>query len=162
MAKTNLIVDLDGTLALDDHRRPMIESHGWGAYFDLCHNDELNQPVLMIIERFWMTHNVHIFTGRADSTRAATEEWLQAHFVPHSSLEMRPSAGVDMNSGSQAALGCDKNWKGALLEKHDLTPDNVEFVLDDRDDMVAWWRDRGFTCFQVRAQGQMYHTDREE
>ena len=158
--KTSIIVDLDGTLALDDHRRPLIESHGWGAYFDLCHGDELNTAVLGIVERYCMTHNVHIFTGRADTTRRVTERWLRDNFVPFKHLEMRPSAGVDMNSGSQAALGCDKDWKGALLDKYKLTPDNVEFVLDDRDDMVVWWRERGFTCFQVRAQGQMYHTDR--
>ena len=158
--KTNLIVDLDGTLALDDHRRPLIESHGWGEYFALCHGDSLNGPVLAIIEYFCMTHNIHIFTGRADSTREETEEWLANNFVPYRVLEMRPSEGVDMNSGSQAALGCDKDWKGKLIDKYNLTPDNVEFVLDDRDDMVEWWRDRGFDCFQVRPQGRMYHTDR--
>ena len=43
------IFDLDGTIALIDHRRPLLESKSsdrWQKFFAACVDDEPNKPVI--------------------------------------------------------------------------------------------------------------------
>lgn len=42
------IFDLDGTLALNEHRQYLVqgETKNWGAFFAACVNDEPNVPVI--------------------------------------------------------------------------------------------------------------------
>lgn len=39
--------------------------------------------------------------------------------------------------------------KPELLQKAGITPDKVYFILEDRDSMVAKWRELGYRCLQV-------------
>lgn len=158
--KNTIICDLDGTLAIDDHRRPLIQSAGWKAYFDACVDDVLNEPTAKFLE-LWAFHCLHvmdgkivILTGRCESQRAVTESWLQQHGIPYDHLLMRPQDSYDPLARDEAtangAWTKDEDVKLAMIKSLDLRPENVLCCLDDRDRMVVFWRELGFTCWQVR------------
>lgn len=43
----------------------------------------------------------------------------------------------------------DTEVKPELLKNRGITPDDVAFILEDRNVMVQKWRELGFTCLQV-------------
>lgn len=154
--KNTLICDLDGTLALDDHRRPLIQSHGWKAYFDACVDDVLNYPTAAFLG-MWQEgyeNTTVILTGRCESQRAATESWLEQHGVEYTHLLMRPQDSYDplavCEDTTDGKWTKDEEVKLAMIRQLDLRPENVICCLDDRDRMVVFWRELGFDCWQVR------------
>lgn len=155
--KNTIICDLDGTLALDDHRRPLIQSQGWKAYFDACVDDTLNEPTAVFLG-MWVrqshANQVVILTGRCESQREVTVNWLNANRIPCDHLLMRPQDSYDpMAVNEDTANGAwtkDEDVKLAMIKSLDLRPGNVLCCLDDRDRMVVFWRELGFTCWQVR------------
>jgi len=154
--KNTLICDLDGTLALDDHRRPLIQSHGWKAYFDACVHDTLNYPTAAFLGMWQEGHEnaTVILTGRCESQRAVTEAWLKHHGVHYDHLLMRPADSYDplavCEDTTDGKWTKDEEVKLAMIRQLDLRPENVICCLDDRDRMVVFWRELGFDCWQVR------------
>ena len=154
--KKNIIVDLDGTLAYDDHRRPLISSHGWSTYFAALQKDEPNLDLITLLQHLSGVMKIHIFTGRCDSVKKETEDWLSTHKVPYDVLCMRPKDTPYPNFHkplSEQAFVTDSELKFKMLERYSLHPYNVVMVFDDRNEMVDWWRLRGFSCSQVRPEG---------
>jgi len=155
--KNTLICDLDGTLALDDHRRPLIQSHGWKAYFDACVDDVLNEPVARFLGMWVHQHpenKIVMLTGRCESQRAVTMSWLHNRDVSPDHLLMRPQGSYDplavCEDTTDGKWTKDEEVKLAMIRQLDLRPENVICCLDDRDRMVVFWRELGFDCWQVR------------
>lgn len=157
--RNTLICDLDGTLALDNHRRPLIKSHGWAEYFKACVDDELNKPVAAFLD-MWKDakranpcHKIVILTGRCETQRKATELWLDKHDVLFDELLMRPEDSYDPHGTASDGTGGhwvkDEDVKLAMIEQLGLTPERVFCCLDDRDCMVRFWREKGYDCWQV-------------
>lgn len=154
--KQHIIADLDGTIAFEDHRRPLIKSHGWTAYFQAMHKDEPNSDLIKMLRLLANTHEIHILTGRCESVKSETVDWLRKYDVPFDSLEMRPvdAPYPDFTKAlSEQTFLTDHELKTKMLNKLCLLPTDVLMVFDDRDDMVAWWRKQGFSCCQVREEG---------
>ena len=79
-------------------------------------------------------------SGRTDACRTATHQWLLKHVgVPFQGLYMR--AAGDMRK--------DAIVKRELFDRHIRDSYDVTCVLDDRDQVVAAWRELGLTCLQV-------------
>lgn len=155
--KNTLICDLDGTLALDDHRRPLIATKGWEAYFNACPDDVLNYPVAFFLGMWhqWSGHHkTVILTGRCESQREATTKWLHDRGIDYDRLLMRPQDSYDpkgtASDGSGGHWTSDQQVKLAMIQQLGLSPENVFCCLDDRDCMVEFWRGLGFDCWQVR------------
>ena len=78
-------------------------------------------------------------SGRDGRCRQETQAWLDEHVGPGMRLFMREQGNNDRDS----------------LVKHRLFHDNiagrfnVEFILDDRDQVVTLWRTMGLECIQV-------------
>lgn len=158
MAKTNIIIDLDGTISFDDHRRHLIPTEGWDAYFNACGGDTPNHSVIALMGLYFPNFQIHILTGRAEMTRRATVMWLGEHKVQYDNLLMRSnddylSSSTDSNPDS---FRSDEDVKREMLAQLSLTPDNVLMVLDDRDVMIKFWREEGFDAWQVRPEGKLY------
>jgi hypothetical protein len=138
--KNIIIADLDGTIALIDHRRPMVTNgnRDWAAFHAACVDDTPNVPVISLLrEMYDVGYIINIFSGRNDVVREETEQWLRDHEVPHDSLIMRQQGD---------------HTRDEELKRSWITPglrDQVLFILDDRDRVVNMWRDEGFTCMQV-------------
>ena len=149
-----IITDLDGTLALIDERRELSKTKDnkidWDKFFDPKNikRDRPNVPVINLLLSMQEEYKIIITSGRSDRTKGATLEWLVYNNVPFDKLYMRK----------------EKDFKPDFLLKermllNEVIPNdcdndirNIEFVLDDRDCVVAKWRELGLTCFQV-AQG---------
>ena len=78
-----VVFDLDGTLALIEHRRHFVngDRKSWQRFFAACVDDEPNAPVIqlarMLAERRDLT--LICFSGRSDEVRAETLAWLDQH-----------------------------------------------------------------------------------
>lgn len=127
--------DLDGTLALWDakgHRGP------YNA--ELCELDDPNPPVLATLHAM-ADHGYRIvyMSARDEQFRQQTLRWLRNIHAPEGPLFMRPDGDTR------------KDWvvKSELFEQFIRGRFNVEFVLDDRNQVVDFWRRLGLTVFQV-------------
>jgi predicted kinase len=128
-----VLVDIDGTTALMAARSPFDETR--------VHEDRPNAPVITVIRALADAGNAVVFlSGRTDACRAATHQWLLEHVrVPFQALHMRPAG--DMRK--------DAIVKRELFDQHVRDRYDVVCVLDDRDQVVAAWRELGLTCLQV-------------
>lgn len=169
MKKSNVICDLDGTIACDKHRNhflhpphkpdckkilpdPLDErdtksacncgwKRDWESYFAACGSDEPVWPVINLLNMLNVDLKIHILSGRSNSTRAETIKWLAKHGVPYNTLILRPEG----NKRDDHFLKIEQ------ARYMDLGPDVVEFVLEDRQRVVDAWRNAGYTCLQVAS-----------
>lgn len=133
-----IIVDVDGTVA--DH------SGVRGAHdLKLVHLDVPKRNIIEIVKRFHKTHHIIVMSGRQDSCKVATVEWLNRHGVIP---EDKSKFTILMRATNDNRK--DSIVKRELFDNHVSGKFNVDFVLDDRDQVVEMWRnDLGLTCLQV-------------
>lgn len=152
------IFDLDGTIALINHRRPLLESKAqdrWQKFFAACIDDEPNGPVidtLMALRRSGA--ECWIWSGRSDEVRSQTVEWLCKHSVfgnPTGALPawpfMHPHRFRMRRAGDY--MPDDELKLHWLTEMSQADRSRLVAVFDDRDKVVAMWRAAGVPCFQV-------------
>lgn len=144
-AKT-IIVDLDGTLAINKHRAHFIDkSDGkkvdWNSYFLACDKDIANEPVIASVNALKSQgHNVHIFSARGDIAKDKTIQWLSDNGVAYDKLTMR-----EMDTYTPDEI-LKRFW---LLDLYPNYREDILCVFDDRDKVVKMWRELGLSCFQV-------------
>lgn len=128
-----VLVDIDGTVALIGDRG-RFEEH-------LVERDLPNPSVIDVVRRLHASgHEIVFLSGRGSGCREQTEAWLRAHVGDlFSGLFMR----------AQGDQRKDATVKLELLFAEVAPRWSVEFVLDDRDQVVAAWRRAGLTVFQV-------------
>jgi hypothetical protein len=147
------IFDLDGTIALIEHRRHLVEGRetthsDWKNFYAACDQDMPNLPVIATMESLRKTGaDIWIFSGRSDEVREKSVMWLEKHtsfraHELHDILMMR----------QEGDFTPDDLLKGKWLEEM-LISDKQRLVasFDDRDRVVAMWRAAGIPCFQVAA-----------
>ena len=132
-----IIVDLDGTLALHEGVRNPYEDQ----YAD---RDNMNLPVCSMVKAYLQARPDVVMicmSGRDEGrSREVTTKWLKENDLTHHALIMR--VGGDTRS--------DNIVKRELFDKYIRDQFYVEFVVDDRDKVVAMWRDElGLPTFQV-------------
>jgi hypothetical protein len=147
MEKRIVIADLDGTIALIDHRRHWLDKEKrpeltsderWRRFFAECHKDPPNIPVIRTLQALrWDWYDIHIFSGRSDEVREQTVNWLEGFSVPYQHLRMRPAGDFT----------ADEELKRQWIEEYDLN--QILCVFDDRAKVIAMWRQLGLACFQV-------------
>ncbi|ARV71435.1 hypothetical protein [Vibrio campbellii] len=141
-----VIVDLDGTLALNKHRSHFIDKSSgrkpdWVAYFEACDKDLPNHPVIEAVNALKAQGNrVHIFSARGDIVRDKTVNWLSLHGVQYDDLTMRE---MDTYTADEILK---RFW---LLDLYPNYKNDILCVFDDRDKVVKMWRELGLICFQV-------------
>jgi hypothetical protein len=139
----NHVFDIDGTLSLVGARAECLRRSpkAWDEFYARCGEDLPNEPVLRLLRvlLYCPAHSVTLLTGRRESCRQATTDWLHRQGVYHllpAELLMRP----------------DNDWrpdtivKPELLAQAGIVPD---IVYEDRDSMVEYWRAQGVCCMQV-------------
>lgn len=142
MPKKIIIFDLDGTLALIEHRRHLVSdgNNKWDEFYRECINDEMNYPVCVIFASLARAgYDVQIWSGRSDAVREQTESWLMdvLGFNREITLRMRPRGDCTPDDALKG------RW---LLE---VGAKNILMVFDDRQKVVDMWRRYGVTCLQV-------------
>lgn len=136
-----VVFDLDGTLALTEHRAHFLTGPGpkdWRGFYAACDRDKPNWPIIHTLHGFatYGGHDVEIWSGRSDEVRDKTATWLARVGLRDIPLRMR--AAGDHRP--------DTELKAAWLDACRMAPD---LVFEDRDSMVAMYRARGIVCCQV-------------
>lgn len=132
-----IIVDMDGTLALFGTHRGPYEDHR-------SDEDDPHEYVCDFVKGYLFarpeTHLI-IMSGRDEGrARVATEKWLDRHGFKPTAVFMRPAGNTEHDSIIKRDL-YEKFVKGRFY---------VEFIVDDRDQVVDLWRrDLGLNCLQV-------------
>ena len=128
-----IICDLDGTLAIIHDRSPFDSRR--------CETDLLNIPVSEIIKTYHEKGvKIILMSGREDNSRSQTMNWLAYNRIPYNALYMRATG--DMRK--------DSIVKKELFEAHVKDQFYIQFVLDDRNQVVDLWRlELGLLCLQV-------------
>jgi len=130
-----VLCDLDGTLSLFDakgHRGPYDAS--------LADQDDVNVPVRRALWSMYKNgYKIIYLSARENIYEPQTLKFLTENVCPPGDLFMRAK-----DDGR-------KDWivKGELFEQHIRGVHNVAFVLDDRNQVVEFWRSLGLTVFQV-------------
>ena len=148
MQKPNIVIaDLDGTIALIDHRRHWLDAERhpdmssderWRKFFAECVNDQPNWPVIYTLQALQRAgYYIHVFSARSDEVREQTIDWIEAFYMPHHHLRMR--AASDFTP--------DEELKRQWIEEYKL--EHILCIFDDRKKVVDMWRSLGLTCFQV-------------
>ena len=128
-----ILCDLDGTLAIIHDRSPFDSKS--------CERDLLNKPIAEILKTYHEKGVKIIFmSGREDDSRSQTMNWLHYNKISYNALYMR-------KKGDQRK---DSIIKKELYEAHVKGQIFVQFVLDDRNQVVDLWRlELGLPCLQV-------------
>lgn len=129
-----IIVDIDGTLAKMNGRSPF----DWSRVGE----DKVNEPIKEIVLAYKKATQcvVIIFSGRDGVCRTETINWLNENRIHYDKIFMRPEGNNEK----------DSIIKRRLFDTHVKDKYDVQFVLDDRNQVVDMWRkDLGLTCLQV-------------
>ena len=128
-----VICDLDGTLALMRNRDPYDATH--------CDEDDLNEPVANVLRNFHdKGYKILLVSGREDRFYSPTVRFLEKHAVSYHQLWMRKTKDFRK----------DAIIKREIFDAEIAGKYYVEFVLDDRNQVVEMWRkELCLPCFQV-------------
>jgi FMN phosphatase YigB (HAD superfamily) len=139
--KNIVVFDLDGTLALIEHRLHFLEGKkNWRAFFAACKDDMPNEPIIEVLRGLRKQgYQIWIVSGRSDEVKEETVEWLKRFAIPHDHLLM---CGFGNRTADHILK---RNW----LVKGLIPKEKVLMVFDDRDTVVAMWRSLGLVCAQV-------------
>jgi len=141
-----LIVDIDGTIADIEHRRHHLDRSlgkpNWRKFFDEMYNDKPNTWCVELINAFMIVgqRDLVFASGRPDSYREITEEWLSSVMDgPNwNNLFMR-----HRNDSRQ-----DNIVKEIILEFELKTRYKNLLFVDDRQQVVDMYRSHGYTVLQ--------------
>lgn len=131
-----VLCDLDGTWALIHNRSPYDASN--------CDVKDLpNNPVVQTILAHYKAGRAIIFcSGREDKFKPETERQIEMYsngLLKNYQLHMRKTDDFRKDSVVKEEIYVN-NIEGQY---------NVLCVLDDRNQVVDFWRSKGLTCFQV-------------
>ena len=124
-----IIVDIDGTLAKMNGRSPF----EWNKVKE----DACNGVVKGLVNAY--TETVIVFSGRDGICKQDTIDWLKANEIKYAELFMRGEGNNEKDAIIKRRM-FEQNIRGKYF---------VEYVLDDRNQVVEMWRNMGLTCLQV-------------
>ena len=132
-----IICDLDGTLCIHNGRSPF--------EYNKCDTDLPNKAVIKIIENYLsygQGNKIIFLSGREDSCFEKTKTWIKDNV----SLMDTESLLLMKKTGD--------NRKDCIVKKEIFDAEikdkyHIDYILDDRDQMVKLWRSMGLTCLQV-------------
>ena len=138
--KPVVIFDIDGTLADISHRRHFVEGKkkNWAKFNQAMINDTPKTAIVALYQALWDKYYVIIVSGRTDDFRPQTEAWFKQWNIPINEIHMR-------RFGDYRA---DNLIKEEILQQLQHKGYQIQFVVDDRDSVVAMWREHGITCLQ--------------
>ena len=128
---TAIICDIDGTLAHMKDRSPF----DWSRVGE----DEVDPNIKSLLNKLKNKYFIILVSGRDEVCREETEQWLSNNGIEYRFLLMR-------RNGDNRP---DTVIKKEIFE-NDIRDDyDIEFVLDDRNQVVDMWRSLGLKCLQV-------------
>lgn len=128
-----VICDIDGTLAHMKDRSP----YDWSRVGE----DKIDPIIKNLLNTLKEKHIKILFvSGRNEVCRKETNEWLRENGIPLAPLFMRRE-----NDSRQDSVVKREIFERCIRDLYD-----IEFVLDDRNQVVEMWRSLGLKCLQVQ------------
>lgn len=121
----------------------------WRSFYESCSEDKLILPTAKIFFLLWDSYlqPIEIWSGRCESVKKKTENWLSDNGFPVGSvLKMRPI-------GESTP---DDQLKEKWLDEAMAQGNTIDFVVDDRPKVVRMWRRRGIFVFDVNQTGKEF------
>ncbi len=141
--KKCILVDVDGTIADNGQRQHWVQSKpkNWKAYNATMIDDK---PIMNVINtihalKAHLGYAIVIVSARDGQFLETTSKWLNMHDVQYDQIYMR--ATQDYRD--------DAIVKSELLDQILAEGWDPHIVFDDRNKVVAMWRERGLQCFHV-------------
>lgn len=129
-----VICDLDATLALHQGREPF--------EWDLLKTDKIDPRLRLLLNHFMGLYKVVFITGRPESARLATTEWLQdPQNKLHDNWVLYMRKNNDFSHGDDYK---EKVYREKIEGKY-----NVLCVFEDSNKCVTRWRELGLLTCQV-------------
>lgn len=129
-----VICDLDATLALHQGREPF--------EWDLLKTDKMDPRLRLLLNNFMGLYKVVFITGRPESARLATTEWLQdPENKLHDNWVLYMRKNNDFSHGDDYK---EKVYREKIEGKY-----NVLCVFEDSNKCVTRWRELGLLTCQV-------------
>jgi predicted kinase len=129
-----VICDLDATLALHQGREPF--------EWDLVKTDKMDPRLRLLLNHFMGLYKVVFVTGRPESARLATTEWLQdPENKLHDNWVLYMRKNNDFSHGDDYK---EKVYREKIEGKY-----NVLCVFEDSNKCVSRWRELGLLTCQV-------------
>lgn len=129
-----VIFDIDGTLAIHNNRGPF--------EYEKCINDipcEEVKTLLWDIEESVPSRDIIICSGRPETFRKQTEAWLNKNDLVPAKLYMRKE-----NDFRPDYIVKSEMWREILKNYY------IEYMVDDRPQVINYARNCGFFVFQVQ------------
>ena len=149
--KDIVICDIDGTISIVGERLKYLQCdpQDWDAFYADCFDDEPITEMCVLVEALFISgYKIVFLTGRRRSTEEKTRAWI-GKYLPKLgdcyTLLMRDNA--DHRHDTEVK---PQELKKYLSEEGLL---RIAFILEDRNSMVAKWREMGFRCLHV-AEGE--------
>ena len=137
-----VLFDIDGTLADIEHRRGFLYETppNWKKFNALMGLDTPNYPIVQLYQTLWKSteYNIELVTGRNEEFRKITEQWLIWNEISFKKIHMRK----DKDNRP------DHIVKKEILDELLQSGYDIEFVVDDRQQVVDMWRANGIVCLQ--------------
>ena len=142
------IVDIDGTVADVTHRLHFIQRapKDWEAFFSACKDDKPIEHMRLLLRAIQTRYKhepsspeIVYVTGRPESTKEDTLDWLCRHDFPIAPIFMREDGDHRL----------DVLFKKKMLHKLRYLGYEPVLVFEDRARVVKMWRDNGVPCAQV-------------
>jgi len=139
-----VIIDIDDTLSLAGKRFQLAKKPNGKIDWDIAHNislvkdDKPNLPMIDLAKRYKKEgFKIVILTGRPESIRDVTEEWLKKYGIEYDALYMR--------------LEKENYIKAPIFKKkiYQLHLDDVFCAYDDDEEVIQMWNSLGITAFKV-------------
>ncbi|WBX78044.1 hypothetical protein PG911_07245 [Tenacibaculum ovolyticum] len=128
-----IICDLDGTLSLINNRSPFDGSK--------CEQDLPNIPIVNLVKIYQnLGFKILLLSGRDGQYQSETESWLEKHEIIYDKLWMRKP-----KDNRKDSIIKEEIFRREMKNKY-----FIEFVLDDRNQVVDLWRrELKLPCLQV-------------
>lgn len=142
-----VILDIDGTLSNCDHRQHLVigEKKDFESFYKAMGDDEPNKWCFDLAHAMWLSgYSILFVTGRPDRYRGLTLNWIEEtrkalHIEFEYELFMRPA---------EKEKETDYIVKGEIYNTLIKDRFDIAFVVEDRQQMVDYWRSIGLTALQ--------------
>lgn len=136
-----IVCDMDGTLTNISKRFHLAQQGEWDQFHSLAEDDPPNMDVVHMLRG---NHDFIVLTGRPQKYLSVTVNWLKHYDLYPYAIIMRPNG--DKRSDARLKPELLIEWYRGLEQAKAC----VDFILEDRDNVVEAFRNLGFNCWQVR------------
>lgn len=147
-----VIVDIDGTISKVGDRIKYLQQSpkDWDSFYDACFDDEPIEEICNLVDVMDASgYNIYFCTGRRESVRDVTCQWLRDNIIKSSYKYSIAEASAKLLMRPDNDHRHDTEVKPELIANAGIKLEDIAFILEDRNSMVKKWREMGLKCLQV-------------